>query len=253
MLVAQDAAARLEEVRAAGGLDESVRIGSLDRREPGDLAFDASTRCRLLRTIPSRRRPAATIRRTSSSRPARPGEPKGVVITHANVLAFLDWAVPHFGIGDGRSPLRPPAAPFRPVHVRHLRRAHGRRGAPPRAAGAQPAAEGDRALHRAARADAVVLGSVGPDLHGEVRRRPRRRLPDAPPRALLRRRAPDAGARALGRTAAARSLHESLRPDRGDDREQLPRDRRLSPGRNATRSRSAGPAAARSCSSSTRT
>src|SRR5262249_57160973 len=25
------------------------------------------------------------------------GEPKGVVITHANVLAFLDWALPYFG------------------------------------------------------------------------------------------------------------------------------------------------------------
>ncbi len=27
------------------------------------------------------------------------GEPKGVPITHANVQAFLDWAVPHFAIG----------------------------------------------------------------------------------------------------------------------------------------------------------
>jgi non-ribosomal peptide synthetase component F len=29
------------------------------------------------------------------------GEPKGVVITHANITAFLDWAVPHFGIAPG--------------------------------------------------------------------------------------------------------------------------------------------------------
>ena len=29
------------------------------------------------------------------------GEPKGVVITHANVIAFLDWAIPYFGIGPG--------------------------------------------------------------------------------------------------------------------------------------------------------
>ena len=29
------------------------------------------------------------------------GVPKGVVITHANVIAFLDWAVPYFGIGPG--------------------------------------------------------------------------------------------------------------------------------------------------------
>ena len=37
------------------------------------------------------------------------GEPKGVSITHANVLAFLDWALPHFGIGaDDRLSAHPP-------------------------------------------------------------------------------------------------------------------------------------------------
>lgn len=37
------------------------------------------------------------------------GEPKGVMITHANVLAFLDWAVPYFGIGpDDRCSSHPP-------------------------------------------------------------------------------------------------------------------------------------------------
>jgi amino acid adenylation domain-containing protein len=29
------------------------------------------------------------------------GEPKGVVVTHASVTAFLDWAVPYFGIAPG--------------------------------------------------------------------------------------------------------------------------------------------------------
>jgi amino acid adenylation domain-containing protein len=29
------------------------------------------------------------------------GEPKGVVITHSNIAAFLDWAIPHFGLGPG--------------------------------------------------------------------------------------------------------------------------------------------------------
>ena len=29
------------------------------------------------------------------------GEPKGVVVTHANVQAFLDWAIPWFGIAPG--------------------------------------------------------------------------------------------------------------------------------------------------------
>jgi amino acid adenylation domain-containing protein len=37
------------------------------------------------------------------------GVPKGVTITHANVLAFIDWAVPYFGIGPGdRSSSHPP-------------------------------------------------------------------------------------------------------------------------------------------------
>jgi non-ribosomal peptide synthetase component F len=36
---------------------------------------------------------------TCCSHPARPATPKGVVITHANVLAFLDWALAHFAVG----------------------------------------------------------------------------------------------------------------------------------------------------------
>jgi amino acid adenylation domain-containing protein len=37
------------------------------------------------------------------------GEPKGVVITHANVLAFLAWAIPFFGIGPSdRNSSHPP-------------------------------------------------------------------------------------------------------------------------------------------------
>ena len=37
------------------------------------------------------------------------GEPKGVVITHRMVVAFLDWAVPYFGIGpDDRTSGHPP-------------------------------------------------------------------------------------------------------------------------------------------------
>ncbi|HSH74267.1 MAG TPA: AMP-binding protein, partial [Longimicrobiales bacterium] len=37
------------------------------------------------------------------------GMPKGVTITHANVLSFIDWAVPYFGIGpDDRNSSHPP-------------------------------------------------------------------------------------------------------------------------------------------------
>ena len=224
VIVAQEAAERLEEVRAAGGLDEGVRIGSL-HSEAGDLAFDANTarrlsgRSRLAGSRPRRSRAHPLHVRLHGRAEGRRDHPRQrACLSRLGRAAFRDRR--------GRSSLRPPSAPFRSVHVRHLRRSDDRGGAPPGAAGAQPAAEGDRALHRAARADAVVLGSVRPDLHGEVRRRPRRRLPDASPGALVRRRAADARAGALARTATARSLHESVRPHGGDDREQLPRDRR---------------------------
>src|SRR5687767_374201 len=53
------------------------------------------------------RQPAESVGRATMDAPAyilftsgSTGTPKGVVISHANVAAFLDWAVPYFAIGS---------------------------------------------------------------------------------------------------------------------------------------------------------
>ncbi|PYO26842.1 MAG: hypothetical protein DMD86_19050 [Candidatus Rokuibacteriota bacterium] len=120
---------------------------------------------------------------------------------------------------------------FRPVRLRHLRRLRGRGRAASRAAGAERAAAQAGGVHPDRGADAVVLGALRPDVHGEVRRGAGRRLPvlEAPP--LVRRGLPDTGARVLDATAAPRDVHESVRTHGGHHREQLPHGRALPGGR----------------------
>ena len=70
----------------------------------------------------TRRRDPAHILFTSGST----GTPKGVVITHANVHRVRRMGDRLLRDRLGRPDLRPPAAPLRPLDLRHLRRVRGR-------------------------------------------------------------------------------------------------------------------------------
>lgn len=103
----------VEQLSATALAGAPIPIGWLDRAPLEGRSFAPSFDLAAVRSLPATA-PAAPTR---SSHPAHilftsgsTGQPKGVVITHDNVLAFVDWATRHFGMGpsdrvSGHSPL----------------------------------------------------------------------------------------------------------------------------------------------------
>ncbi len=103
VLAAGQADRLLAEVVAGESVVGHLRIGWMDQRlleeqgvRPTFTARDLGVLSPEPRSYENSSHDAAHILFTSGST----GEPKGVVITHENVLQFLDWAIPYFGITE---------------------------------------------------------------------------------------------------------------------------------------------------------
>ena len=96
------------------------------------------------------------------------GVPKGVVITHSNVIRLRrlgDQAFPH---RPYRPLLRPHSISLRSLHLRHLWHPHRRRPAASRSHEASLLPPETRRIHSHLRTHAMVLRAFRSELHGEV-------------------------------------------------------------------------------------